>query len=296
MSPGRIERASVVPESHGGMIFSIQASERQIALAGRFSRWRGGGFAPWGFHVGYKSLRSRRLYREPDDNGAARAGLLVRESYCILPCTGDPRVSTACKCSHCFPRPCGFLMTKSDYFSSPTNIHKFRALVTVSPKRVGLRGAEAKSELGFDSVERRSAAGEDNPDELQEVLCRPWRERSGDLWRVFALCRSEFVAETDAFCFPLFLRRRGNAEAWIAGFDQTDQLTGVPLECLGGFGEIQPLFQDRMLNERRKLGAQARLMFVKRAYEHALPRFSLGREEKAVHAVEHDGASAEPGF
>lgn len=128
-----------------------------------FSRWRGGGFAPWGFHVEYKSLRSRRLYREPDDNSAVRAGLLVRESYCILPCTGDPRASTASKCSHCFPRPCGFLMTKSDYFSSPTNIHKFRALVTVSPKRVGLRGAEAKSELGFESAERRSALGGEQP-------------------------------------------------------------------------------------------------------------------------------------
>ena len=51
-----------------------------------------------------------------------------------------------------------------------------------------------------------------------------------------------------------------------------------------------------MLDEGGKLRAQARLVFVKRAHQHALPRLALRGEKQLMPAVEHDRASAEPRF
>src|SRR5690606_38623124 len=95
----------------------------------------------------------------------------------------------------------------------------------------------------------------------------------------------------------LLLPPRGlDAETRIAGTRELNEPLRVPFERLGGLRQIEPLAEHRMLDERRNLRTQALVMFMRRAHEHALPRFTLRRQKHLMPAVEHDRASAEPWF
>ena len=94
-----------------------------------------------------------------------------------------------------------------------------------------------------------------------------------------------------------FLFRRGrDADAWVAGEGEANEVFGVGLEGFCALWQIEPLFQDRVLAQGGELGEEGGLVFVEGADEHALPRFALSGEEEGMQAVEHEGAAAEPRF
>ena len=108
--------------------------------------------------------------------------------------------------------------------------------------------------------------------------------------------RLQLVAEADAFGRAFFLRGGRDAEAGVAGAEQLDEAAGVSFEGVGIFRKVEPFTEDGVRGECGKIGAEAGVVFVKGADEHALPGFALGCQEKLVTAVEHDGAAAEPGL
>lgn len=106
---------------------------------------------------------------------------------------------------------------------------------------------------------------------------------------------SQAVTESYSPRWLLLTWRWSNANARVALTDELDQSFGIALEGVGGFREVEPLFQDRMGRQAWELAKQAFLMLVKSAHEYALPWLALGGEEEAMHSAEHDRAAAKPG-
>ena len=85
----------------------------------------------------------------------------------------------------------------------------------------------------------------------------------------------QFISEPN-FLSGLFLfGRRSDSQARVACVDKFNKSPGITFEGVGTLRKIEPFSQDRMLPKTWKLGPQAVVMFVIRAHQHTLPRFTL---------------------
>src|SRR5687768_14090741 len=90
---------------------------------------------------------------------------------------------------------------------------------------------------------------------------------------------SQALSEADLFDGAFFLGRGRNAETRVAGAHELNEAPGVALERLSRLRQVEPFFENGVRRQGGELGAQAFLMLVKRADQHALPRLALRGQE-----------------
>jgi len=67
-----------------------------------------------------------------------------------------------------------------------------------------------------------------------------------------------------------------------------DEAAGVSLEGFSGLGQVEPFPEDRVLLQRGAFREEARLVFVKGAYQHALSGLALRPREELMLAPQRD--------